>query len=169
MKYVLRVFIQPSTHICLCAFLILDRNLVAIQDREICCYSISCKEKDNIGKFQLITALIGYNYRFWIILFYYFHAVMRCVAYDLEISYPASVCLFIYFRYHTSMAHPPLKIPEELKMQELCPCCLCHVTVMPHSTIIYSFIFHSHAALLLVSLICFSLCPVIMSQMQTMQ
>lgn len=26
------------------------RNLSAIQDREICCYSISCKEKDNIGK-----------------------------------------------------------------------------------------------------------------------
>lgn len=25
------------------------RNLSAIQDREICCYSISCKEKDNIG------------------------------------------------------------------------------------------------------------------------
>lgn len=25
------------------------RNLAAIQDREICCYSISCKEKDNIG------------------------------------------------------------------------------------------------------------------------
>uniref|UniRef100_A0A8C5G029 ADP-ribosylation factor-like 8A n=1 Tax=Gouania willdenowi TaxID=441366 RepID=A0A8C5G029_GOUWI len=25
-------------------------NLSAIQDREICCYSISCKEKDNIGK-----------------------------------------------------------------------------------------------------------------------
>lgn len=27
-----------------------SRNLSAIQDREICCYSISCKEKDNIGK-----------------------------------------------------------------------------------------------------------------------
>jgi ADP-ribosylation factor-like protein 8 len=27
---------------------ILNRNLSAIQDREICCYSISCKEKDNI-------------------------------------------------------------------------------------------------------------------------
>lgn len=25
------------------------RSLSAIQDREICCYSISCKEKDNIG------------------------------------------------------------------------------------------------------------------------
>ena len=25
------------------------RNLSAIQDREICCYSISCKEKENIG------------------------------------------------------------------------------------------------------------------------
>ncbi|KAG8278055.1 ADP-ribosylation factor-like protein 8B [Homalodisca vitripennis] len=28
---------------------LIDRmNLCAIQDREICCYSISCKEKDNI-------------------------------------------------------------------------------------------------------------------------
>ena len=30
--------------------LYLPRNLAAIQDREICCYSISCKEKENIGK-----------------------------------------------------------------------------------------------------------------------
>ncbi|KAM9272126.1 ADP-ribosylation factor-like protein 8B isoform 2-T2 [Cariama cristata] len=30
--------------------LIEKMNLAAIQDREICCYSISCKEKDNIGK-----------------------------------------------------------------------------------------------------------------------
>ncbi|XP_044936941.1 ADP-ribosylation factor-like protein 8A isoform X1 [Mustela putorius furo] len=29
--------------------LIEKMNLSAIQDREICCYSISCKEKDNIG------------------------------------------------------------------------------------------------------------------------
>ncbi|POI31207.1 hypothetical protein CIB84_005042, partial [Bambusicola thoracicus] len=28
--------------------LIEKMNLAAIQDREICCYSISCKEKDNI-------------------------------------------------------------------------------------------------------------------------
>lgn len=28
--------------------LIEKMNLNAIQDREICCYSISCKEKDNI-------------------------------------------------------------------------------------------------------------------------
>lgn len=28
----------------------LSRSLNAIQDREICCYSISCKEKDNIGR-----------------------------------------------------------------------------------------------------------------------
>lgn len=26
-------------------------NLSSIQNREICCYSISCKEKENIGKF----------------------------------------------------------------------------------------------------------------------
>ncbi|CAF96893.1 unnamed protein product [Tetraodon nigroviridis] len=30
--------------------LIEKMNLSAIQDREICCYSVSCKEKDNIGK-----------------------------------------------------------------------------------------------------------------------
>ncbi|ROI16277.1 ADP-ribosylation factor-like protein 8B [Anabarilius grahami] len=44
--------------------LIEKMNLSAIQDREICCYSISCKEKDNIGesycilytsKYKLIT------------------------------------------------------------------------------------------------------------------
>ncbi|XP_039739526.1 ADP-ribosylation factor-like protein 8A isoform X1 [Pteropus medius] len=29
--------------------LIEKMNLAAIQDREICCYSVSCKEKDNIG------------------------------------------------------------------------------------------------------------------------
>ena len=29
--------------------LIEKMNLSAIQDREICCYSISCKEKENIG------------------------------------------------------------------------------------------------------------------------
>lgn len=28
--------------------ILIFRNLSAIQDREICCYSISCKEKDNI-------------------------------------------------------------------------------------------------------------------------
>ncbi|KFP30889.1 ADP-ribosylation factor-like 8A, partial [Colius striatus] len=31
--------------------LIEKMNLSAIQDREICCYSISCKEKDNIGEY----------------------------------------------------------------------------------------------------------------------
>ncbi|KAG8516851.1 LOW QUALITY PROTEIN: ADP-ribosylation factor-like protein 8B, partial [Galemys pyrenaicus] len=34
--------------------LIEKMNLSAIQDREICCYSISCKEKDNIGKKWLL-------------------------------------------------------------------------------------------------------------------
>lgn len=29
-------------------FIVFHRNLKAIQDREICCYSISCKEKENI-------------------------------------------------------------------------------------------------------------------------
>lgn len=32
--------------------LLSHRNLSAIQDREICCYSISCKEKDNIGEYH---------------------------------------------------------------------------------------------------------------------
>lgn len=35
---------------CVFKFFFPTRNLAAIQDREICCYSISCKEKDNIGK-----------------------------------------------------------------------------------------------------------------------
>lgn len=35
-----------------CNFLFCNRNLASIQDREICCYSVSCKEKDNIGKFK---------------------------------------------------------------------------------------------------------------------
>lgn len=35
------------------------RNLSAIQDREICCYSISCKEKDNIGGSGGVAALAG--------------------------------------------------------------------------------------------------------------
>lgn len=38
-----------------CALCSLQRNLAAIQDREICCYSISCKEKDNIGELLLMT------------------------------------------------------------------------------------------------------------------
>lgn len=31
------------------------RNLSAIQDREICCYSISCKEKENIGRYSVLV------------------------------------------------------------------------------------------------------------------
>ncbi|KAG7244420.1 hypothetical protein INR49_031288 [Caranx melampygus] len=34
--------------------LIEKMNLAAIQDREICCYSISCKEKDNIGSISYL-------------------------------------------------------------------------------------------------------------------
>ncbi len=52
-------------------------------------------------------------------------------------------------RYHTSVAHPALKVPEELKMRELFSSCVCHVTVMPHprhSAMTYSRIFVSHAA-----------------------
>ena len=32
------------------ALVYICRNLESIKDREICCYSISCKQKDNIGK-----------------------------------------------------------------------------------------------------------------------
>ncbi|XP_024605435.1 ADP-ribosylation factor-like protein 8A [Neophocaena asiaeorientalis asiaeorientalis] len=39
--------------------LIEKMNLSAIQDREICCYSISCKEKDNIGGSGGVAALAG--------------------------------------------------------------------------------------------------------------
>ncbi|KAK3536331.1 hypothetical protein QTP86_006017 [Hemibagrus guttatus] len=35
--------------------LIEKMNLAAIQDREICCYSVSCKEKDNIGEWNRFT------------------------------------------------------------------------------------------------------------------
>ena len=38
------------------------RNLSAIQDREICCYSISCKEKENIGIY--ISYLFPFYERF---------------------------------------------------------------------------------------------------------
>ncbi|KAF5916871.1 hypothetical protein HPG69_008321 [Diceros bicornis minor] len=38
--------------------LIEKMNLSAIQDREICCYSISCKEKDNIGAYAFPIPVI---------------------------------------------------------------------------------------------------------------
>uniref|UniRef100_A0A0R3S5Q7 ADP-ribosylation factor-like protein 8B n=1 Tax=Elaeophora elaphi TaxID=1147741 RepID=A0A0R3S5Q7_9BILA len=43
--------------------LIEQMNLSAIQNREICCYSISCKEKDNIGSFciQICAQLESYT------------------------------------------------------------------------------------------------------------
>ncbi|XP_075014685.1 ADP-ribosylation factor-like protein 8B isoform X3 [Calonectris borealis] len=40
--------------------LIEKMNLAAIQDREICCYSISCKEKDNIGKMNSLWNSLGF-------------------------------------------------------------------------------------------------------------
>uniref|UniRef100_A0A673ILX5 ADP-ribosylation factor-like protein 8B n=1 Tax=Sinocyclocheilus rhinocerous TaxID=307959 RepID=A0A673ILX5_9TELE len=40
----------PVRRIVLLLQLIKKWNLSAIQDREICCYSVSCKEKDNIGE-----------------------------------------------------------------------------------------------------------------------
>lgn len=50
-----------SKVITLFAQLFIVRNLAEIQNREICCYSISCKEKENIGKpfsYFLILVLI---------------------------------------------------------------------------------------------------------------
>jgi ADP-ribosylation factor-like protein 8 len=41
--------------------LIEQMNLSSIQNREICCYSISCKEKSNIGLFQSILQIIVNN------------------------------------------------------------------------------------------------------------
>lgn len=45
----------PLSHgprgVCSQSSFLCHRNLSAIQDREICCYSISCKEKDNIGAY----------------------------------------------------------------------------------------------------------------------
>lgn len=49
---------------------LLFRNLSAVQDREICCYSISCKEKDNIGKFT--SFLSKYSFiSFFVTLFFF--------------------------------------------------------------------------------------------------
>lgn len=128
------------------------RNLAAIQDREICCYSISCKEKDNIGKFQTITALFSplrhdtdFCHLTSHILVHYCHllmsdiiatswsvdsanitlSVIRCIHNSL--NDPACI---LYFRHHTSVAHPALKISKKLKKQELFPQCVCHVTVI---------------------------------------
>ncbi|RXN05645.1 ADP-ribosylation factor 8A [Labeo rohita] len=39
-------------------------NLSAIQDREICCYSISCKEKDNIGFISVNFVKVTYEVDF---------------------------------------------------------------------------------------------------------
>ena len=35
------------------------RSLDDIKDREICCYSVSCKERENIGKFVLLLLLFN--------------------------------------------------------------------------------------------------------------
>lgn len=43
-RSVFKVAVLFLTVSCVCC-----RNLPSIQDREICCYSVSCKEKDNIG------------------------------------------------------------------------------------------------------------------------
>lgn len=55
---------QPGTDPSLAS----PRNLAAIQDREICCYSISCKEKDNIGAWVggRRVRLSGHVSRWWL-------------------------------------------------------------------------------------------------------
>ena len=40
-------------HVRVCLSLSACRSLNDIKDREICCYSISCKERENIGKPKL--------------------------------------------------------------------------------------------------------------------
>ena len=37
-------------------FFFFDRNLQSVNDREICCYSISCKEKHNIGEWRVFLS-----------------------------------------------------------------------------------------------------------------
>ena len=41
----------------------ISRGLSEIKDREICCYSISCKERENIGNHYsiLLYDVINYN------------------------------------------------------------------------------------------------------------
>jgi len=41
-------------YICRCFAVWYVRNLSSVQDREICCYSISCKEQHNIGTSQIV-------------------------------------------------------------------------------------------------------------------
>ena len=47
------VIMSCCQHTLLVTLYSICRNLSAIQDREICCYSVSCKEKDNIGKHKV--------------------------------------------------------------------------------------------------------------------
>ncbi|KAH0520113.1 ADP-ribosylation factor-like protein 8A [Microtus ochrogaster] len=69
--------------------LIEKMNLSAIQDREICCYSISCKEKDNIG-------LMG--------------CCRMLQAAGLMTFSPVSL------RHHPTVAYSTLKVTEKLRL-----------------------------------------------------
>lgn len=75
-------------------FPLFSRNLSAIQDREICCYSVSCKEKDNIGKWTSWRRN---------------HSVDRPWT-SLKMPHCFPPC-----RYHAAVAHPAFKVPEKLK------------------------------------------------------
>uniref|UniRef100_A0A8C9EIU9 ADP-ribosylation factor-like protein 8A n=1 Tax=Pavo cristatus TaxID=9049 RepID=A0A8C9EIU9_PAVCR len=71
--------------------LIEKMNLSAIQDREICCYSISCKEKDNIGECQRRCLTLP---SFPLCLFFpFWHcSVVVCV-------YSIYIYMYIYFNF----------------------------------------------------------------------
>ncbi|TRY86018.1 hypothetical protein DNTS_029355 [Danionella cerebrum] len=72
-------------------------NLSAIQDREICCYSISCKEKDNIGELCLI-----------------YTALTSAGALRLATCEVGGAC-----GHHTTVADPALADPAELNMRHV--------------------------------------------------
>uniref|UniRef100_A0A8C7F313 ADP ribosylation factor like GTPase 8A n=1 Tax=Oncorhynchus kisutch TaxID=8019 RepID=A0A8C7F313_ONCKI len=84
-------------------------NLSAIQDREICCYSISCKEKDNIG--QYLTTLTCY-FRFS----YLFHCILNLgyftPRYNTTVADPALQNQAEHFMRTSSHGHSPETAPQ---------------------------------------------------------
>lgn len=78
-------------------FFVLFRNLSAIQDREICCYSVSCKEKDNIGRRTLVEL-----------------EPFPCSTYLPSVFIQKLYCVPVC-RHHAAVAHPALKVKEKLK------------------------------------------------------
>uniref|UniRef100_A0A3B4WHR5 ADP-ribosylation factor-like 8Ba n=1 Tax=Seriola lalandi dorsalis TaxID=1841481 RepID=A0A3B4WHR5_SERLL len=74
--------------------LIEKMNLAAIQDREICCYSISCKEKDNIGKLKLITAVLLPLLTGWHLLFTIQNHIIETLS-SLRLNFDGVIASFI--------------------------------------------------------------------------